>query len=232
MLRGMIQGIFSYIFPARCLLCGDHVLPSTLGVCSGCASRIRPVPRPACPVCGNTSGTEDVCMGCLTDPPPYDRLMSAALFDGPLKDMIHAFKYADATYYKRFLARLLYDLVRDELAQCDMITFVPLHWSRMVARGYNQAALMAQGLSRMSRIPLRYGVLRKTRATPTQVGLSRSQRKRNLSDTFQARGVAGRAVLVVDDVVTTGHTALEVSRALKKAGARRVLFASAGRIVA
>ena len=102
----------------------------------------------------------------------------------------------------------------------------------MVARGYNQAALMAQGLSRMSRIPLRYGVLRKTSATPTQVGLSRSQRKRNLSDTFQARGVAGRAVLVVDDVVTTGHTALEVSRALKKAGARRVLFASAGRIVA
>lgn len=158
--------------------------------------------------------------------------MSAALFDGPLKDMIHAFKYADATYFKRYLARMLYDTVRDELGRCDLVTFVPLHWSRMMTRGYNQAALMARELSRLARIPVGYGVLKKTRGTPTQVGLSRREREKNLSRAFLARGVAGKAVLVVDDVITTGHTAREVSRALKKAGACHVVFASAGRIVA
>ena len=231
MFEGMFHHIFSHIFPARCLVCGDHARFFTLGVCSRCASCIRPVPRPVCPVCGNPSGTDGICSGCLTDPPPYDRLMSAALFEGPLKDMIHAFKYAGATYYKRYLARILYDLVHEELAHTDLITFVPLHWSRMIARGYNQAALMAQGLSCLSRIPVGHGVLRKTRATATQVGLSRDQRKKNLPGTFQARAVSGRAVLVVDDVITTGQTALEVSSALKQAGAYRVVFASAGRIV-
>ena len=232
MFDAMLRSIFAHIFPARCLVCGDHAVSSTLGVCSRCCSRIRPVPRPVCTVCGKPSGIEDICIGCQTDPPPYDRLMSAALFEGPLKEMIHAFKYADATYYKKFLTRLLYDLVQEELARCDLITFVPLHWSRMMARGYNQAALMAADLSRLTRIPVGYGVLMKTRATPTQVGLSRHQRKMNLSGTFQAQGVSGKAVLVIDDVITTGHTALEVSRALKKAGADHVLFASVGRIVA
>lgn len=232
MLEAMFRTIFSHIFPPRCLLCGDHALSCTLGVCSRCISRIRPVPPPVCTVCGNPSGTEGICIGCQTDPPPYDRLMSAALFEGPLKDMIHAFKYADATYYKKYLTRILYDLVQDELAHCDLITFVPLHWSRMMARGYNQAALLAQGLSRLTRIPVGYGVLKKTRATPTQVGLSRDQRKKNLSGTFRAQSVSGKAVLVIDDVITTGHTALEVSRALKKAGSHHVVFASVGRIVA
>jgi len=158
--------------------------------------------------------------------------MSAVHFDGPVKDMIHAFKYADATFYKKFLTRVLYDTVKDEMEHCDLITFVPLHWSRMIARGYNQAALIARELSRLTRIPVCYGVLKKTRGTPTQVGLSRHQRKRNLSGAFHAQGVSGKAVLVVDDVITTGHTALEVSRTLKKAGADYVLFASVGRLVA
>ena len=171
-------------------------------------------------------------MGCQADPPPYDRLMSAAHFDGPLKDMIHAFKYADATYYKKFLTRVLYETVQEELEHCDLITFVPLHWSRMISRGYNQAALMARELSRMSGLPVCHGVLRKTRGTPTQVGLSMHERKKNLSGAFHARGVAGKSVLVVDDVITTGQTAREVSRALKKAGAGHVVFASVGRIVA
>lgn len=207
-------------------------MSSTLGVCSRCISLIRPVPRPVCTVCGNPSGTEGVCITCQAVPPPYDRLMSAALFEGPLKEMIHAFKYADATYYKSFLTRMLYDLLQDERGCYDLITFVPLRWSRMIVRGYNQAALMAQGLSRLTRIPVGYGVLKKTRGTPTQVGLSRHQRKKNLTGAFQAQGVSGKAVLVIDDVITTGHTALEVSRALKKAGADHVLFASVGRIVA
>ncbi|HWR68478.1 MAG TPA: double zinc ribbon domain-containing protein [Desulfomonilia bacterium] len=225
----MLRSIFAQIFPPRCLVCGDQVVDPIFGVCSGCASRIRPLPRPVCMVCGNPTGTEGICLGCQAAPPPYDRLMSAAFFDGPLKEMIHAFKYADATYYKKYLARVIYDVVKNEARQCDLITFVPLHWSRLMTRGYNQSALLARELSRLTGIPVGYGMLKKTKGTPPQVGLTRHQRKANIAGTFQARGVSGKAVLVVDDVVTTGQTALEVSRTLKKAGAEYILFASAGR---
>jgi len=80
-------------------------------------------------------------------------------------------------------------------------------------------------------VSVRYGVLRKTRNTPSQVGLERKDRERNLKSAFSARGVEGKSVMVVDDVITTGHTAQEVSKALKRAGASRVIFVSIARTV-
>ncbi len=228
----MLRRIFSHVFPVRCLVCGACTKDHISGVCPRCASLVEPVPRPVCKVCGSPSASEGPCLRCQVDPPPYDRLASAALFAGPLKDMIHAFKYADATYYKGFLARMLYDLVGADVRNCDVITFVPLHWSRMVSRGYNQSAILARELSGMTGVPVGYGILKKLRGTPPQVGLTRQGRERNIRGAFRAQGVAGRAVMVVDDVVTTGYTAREVCGSLKRAGADYVLFASVGRIPA
>lgn len=224
--------ILSYILPPRCLVCGKNADALLSGVCGGCSDRIRPVPRPVCAVCGDPSGTEGVCLRCQADPPPYDVLRSAYIFAGPLKDIVHAFKYADATYYKRFLAQALFDVVRQESLRADLIAFVPMHWTRMILRGYNQAALMAKGLSGLTGIPVRYDVLKKTRRTAPQVGLRKTERRRNIHGAFVAKGVEGKHVLVVDDVVTTGQTAREVSESLKRSGARRVSFISAGRMVA
>jgi ComF family protein len=172
-----------------------------------------------------------MCIRCQTQPPPFDALISAAVYDGLLKDIIHSFKYHNATYYKTFLAKILFDALSHKEIDCDLITFVPLHWTRMISRGYNQAALIARELARLLGLDLRYDILKKTRRTLPQVGLGRYRRKKNITGAFCASGVAGKAVLVVDDVVTTGQTAREVSRALKKAGASRVLFSSVGRMV-
>jgi ComF family protein len=172
-----------------------------------------------------------VCLRCLTAPPPFDRMMSACIFEGPIKDIIHSFKYADATYYKKYLAQVLFEMIEAEGRSCDMVTFVPLHWTRMVSRGYNQAALIARELAGLLGLPVSYSALKKTRGTPPQVGLRKQERTRNVRGAFLASGVQDKAVLVVDDVVTTGQTAREVSKALKKTGARYVLFASVGRIV-
>jgi len=228
----MLRRFCSQVFPSRCLVCGGHAVEHTLGVCTRCASHISAIPKPVCQVCGNPVGTEGVCLRCQTEPPPFDKLMSAAVFSGPIKDIIHSFKYGGATYYKKYLSRVLYDLVKDEVHRCDVISFVPLHWTRMMVRGYNQAALMARELSHLTRVPVGYGILKKTRGTAPQVGLSRPQRRKNVSGAFHAQGVSTRSVLVVDDVITTGHTAIEVSRALKNAGAEYVLFVSVGRMVA
>ena len=172
-----------------------------------------------------------MCLRCLTEPPPFDRMMSAFIFEGPIKDIIHSFKYADATYYKKYLAQVLFDMIKDEGRPCDVVTFVPLHWTRMISRGYNQAALIARELAGLLGLTVSYSALKKTRGTPPQVGLRKQERKMNIRGAFRASGVQDKAVLVVDDVVTTGQTAREVSKALKKTGASYVLFASVGRIV-
>jgi ComF family protein len=182
-------------------------------------------------VCGDPTGTQGVCLRCLTSPPPYDRMMSAFIFEGPIKDIIHSFKYGDATYYKKYLAQVLFDMIKAEGELCDMVTFVPLHWTRMISRGYNQAALIARELAGLLGRSVNYSALKKTRGTLPQVGLRKQERSMNVRGAFQASGVQDKAVLVVDDVVTTGQTAREVSKALKLKGARSVLFASVGRIV-
>jgi len=112
-----------------------------------------------------------------------------------------------------------------------MITFVPMHWTRMISRGYNQAALIARELSGYMGIYMRYDVIHKKRRTLSQVGLKRSDRMGNLRDVFLSAGVDGKTVLVVDDVITTTRTAREVARSLKKAGASYVLFVSVGRMI-
>jgi ComF family protein len=227
----MPKRIFSLLFPPRCLVCGAYSIDIRFGVCVGCVSRIRPIPRPVCTVCGDPTGTQGVCLRCLTAPPPFDRMMSAFIFEGPIKDIIHSFKYADATYYKKYLAQVLFDMIKDEGRPCDVVTFVPMHWTRMISRGYNQAALIARELAGLMGLTVSYSALRKTRGTPPQVGLRKQERKTNVKGAFLASGVQDKAVLVVDDVVTTGQTAHEVSKALKKTGASYVLFASVGRIV-
>ena len=227
----MLRSIYSHLFPPRCLVCGAYSIDIRLGVCAGCVSRIRPIPRPVCDVCGDPAGSEGVCLRCLTSPPPFDRMMSAFIFEGPIKDIIHTFKYADATYYKKYLAQVMFDMLKEQDQLCDVVTFVPLHWTRMISRGYNQAALIARELAGMLGLTVSYSALRKTRGTPPQVGLRKQERTTNIRGAFLASGVQGKAVLVVDDVVTTGQTAREVSKALKKTGASYVLFASVGRIV-
>ena len=171
-----------------------------------------------------------MCGACMEARPPFDRVIAAAVFAEPLSGMIHAFKYGRATYLKSFLGRLLFDAVRTELDTCDIVTAVPLHCTRTLMRGYNQAALLAGEVARLGRKRLVTGVLRRLRPTRAQVGLPHDLRQINVRDAFAARDVDGKAVMVVDDVITTSSTAVQVSGALKRAGASRVVFAAVGRV--
>jgi ComF family protein len=174
-------------------------------------------------------GTPGTCLKCRVDPPAYDLCVSACLYEGTIREVLHRFKYRQDTGYKKFLAGLLIPVIEERGIRADMVAPVPLHWTRLVGRGYNQSSLLAQELSRYMKTDMRYEIITKARKTPNQVGLSRRDRERNLRRVFQARGVAGAAVMVVDDVITTASTAEEVSRSLKDAGAAKVIFVSVGR---
>jgi ComF family protein len=227
----MSAGILSRIFPHRCVVCGARTVVSTHGVGACCTLGVQPLSEPACRVCGRFIGVEGVCLTCAGSTPPYDRLIAAARFDGPIRDMIHAFKYGRATYLKKYLGLILYEAVKDDVSRCEVVAAVPMHWTRTLLRGYNQAFLLAGEVSRLSGKRLGRGVLRKTRRTPAQVGLPPKERARNLKGAFAAGGVSGMSVCVVDDVITTGSTAHQVCRALKDAGATYVIFSGAARSV-
>ena len=175
-----------------------------------------------------------ICYHCSYAEPHFTRARCAARFEGVLPRLIHAFKYDDALWLGGNLSELLHACWTTHFAErpCDAVVAVPLHPARRRSRGYNQAQVLAAGLARRLGIPLWGGVLHRVRATETQTHLTARQRLHNVTGAFESdrrRQLAGRRVLLVDDVMTTGATVGECARALKKGGATEVLVLTLAR---
>ncbi len=148
---------------------------------------------------------------------------AACLYGGPLRDALHRLKYEGASEVARPLAALLSEPAQAFAGRVECVTAVPLHPRRLRARGYNQSALLARPVARVLAQPFAARLLARVRETAPQVGQGRPERARQLAGALRARPEArGRAVLVVDDVRTTGATLAEARRALEAAGARAV----------
>jgi ComF family protein len=223
MLRALSSALLDLLYPPTCAACGEPGEP----FCAPCAGAILPLDD-ACPRCGRP-GRGATCGGCLTHPPAYERLQAGGLFGGPLADAIHALKYGDRPALARPLARWL--SARISLPPGALVVAVPLGRQRLLARGYDQAGRLAGRLARSTGARPLTGALRRTRETPPQVGRSRAARAANVAGAFAADPVrvAGRDLVLVDDVVTTGATADAAARALLAAGARRVTVVALAR---
>jgi ComF family protein len=246
MLTGFTQAALDLVFPALCPLC-----QTTLGadrrdpLCGFCWGAITRLGRPRCHVCGAApllaptfdDASEPAlpvpsCPACAADPPPYDYARSAALFEGALREALHAFKFSG----KRALARPLGDLAAEHCAATlaeaiEAVVPVPLARERERERGFNQAELLAQRVARRLGVPVRPRWLWRVRPTRPQSDLAASERRANVRGAFRASSqVSGRHVLVVDDVLTTGATLGECARALREGGARRVGVLTVARV--
>jgi ComF family protein len=156
----------------------------------------------------------------------FDFARSAVLFTDTLREIIHHLKYSDRVSLANPLGDLLRQCLEREPFTGDIIVPVPLHRSRARIRGYNQAELIASRLRR----PLAADILRRCKNTPSQTGLSRNQRKLNLAGAFEARRHINGAVIVLDDVYTTGATMNEIAKTLKRAGADRIEVLTVARV--
>lgn len=228
--------LLDLLYPPRCAACGEGVASTSDGpFCPTCGDAVEPVP-PGCARCG-LPGPDPVCGACLADPPSFSSCRAGGLFGGPLADAIHALKYRDRPALARPLGAWL--ARRVVLPREAALVSVPLGRRRRLARGYDQAALLARALSRSwrgladgpvtvpgaspPRLELLPLALARTRETPPQVGRARADRVANVRDAFRAASaVRGRDVVLVDDVVTTGATAQACADALLAAGARSV----------
>ncbi len=187
-----------------------------------------PIEPPFCPRCGEPApAIEGLCGLCRTGEHLFDFGRSALLFSHTLREIVHHLKYSDRVSLAGPLGDVLKSCLEKESFTSEVVIPVPLHRSRERIRGYNQAELIAARLGR--RVEPR--LLRRRKDTPSQTGLSRNERKRNLAGAFEVRGTAPEEVIVVDDIYTTGSTMNEIARTLKRAGTKRVEILTVGRVV-
>lgn len=225
------------VFPPHCPGCGGGLEAAPCDqLCPGCRRDLSLPTGALCPGCGAAVARDGAtfCPGCRGRH-ALDDLVFAAAFAGTARELVHRFKYRADFAAGRLLGQLLAERVGRELsAGVDLVVPVPLHRRRLAGRGFNQAALLARGLSRRLGHRADLTALARVRPTRSLAGLHPGDRARELRDAFRVRRperVAGRRVLVVDDVLTTGATVEGCCRALKAAGAAWTGVAVAARVL-
>lgn len=181
-------------------------------------------------------GAGQDCAACIAKPPPWDRARAALVYDDVSRRPVLALKRGGRRDGLSMLTGWMAAAGRDMLDSADALVPVPLHYTRLAKRGYNQAGWLAAALSRQANVPVCVDALKRVKATPSQGGLSASARKRNVAGAFEVRSrrssrIAGKRIILVDDVLTTGATLSGCARALKKGGAVRVDVLVLARVV-
>lgn len=227
------------VLPPQCLACRTIVAePGQL--CAECWRGIRFIEAPLCASCGRPfefdAGPDALCGDCAAKAPAYARARSVMVYDDESRALILGFKRGDrlegAPAFGSWMARSGRALIEN----ADLIVPVPLHRTRLFSRRFNQAAVLALAVGRTAGLPVLPDALIRTRATPSQAGLSRSGRFRNVRGAFAIRpqrraALKGKRIVLIDDVMTTGATVEGCSRALKKAGATEVWALTLARVV-
>lgn len=211
----------------KCLLCSQNHRNS-LPICSGCRNDL-PWLQQNCQRCAlplalsaiNINARNLICAQCQKKSPVYDRVSAAFSYQFPINLMIMQAKFNNKVHYLNLLTQLLLTRL-DTSTSPDALIPVPMHRQRLLQRQFNQAAIISRCLSHHTGIPSNYYLLEKSCNTEHQMQLDAAQRQRNLRNSFSCRQAPPKHVAVIDDVVTTGTTANEIARTLKRAGCGRV----------
>jgi ComF family protein len=226
-LKEILTGIADLIFPPRCITCSlileEH---SPLPFCPNCKAGIRFIRSPLCPRCGipfpSVEGEDHLCGECLVTQRPYAVARAVGLYEETLMKAIHLFKYRGRIGIGKVLGKIMADFAGGlwDMNVFDLIIPVPLHRKRLRERGFNQAVVLAREIAKRFKLPLDFLTLRRAVFTEPQVGMGKEDRSVNVRGAFIIRKperTAGKRILLVDDVYTTGSTLMECTRTLLKA---------------
>ena len=237
MLRRLFLPALNFFLPATCSAC-ERFVEGGLGpsLCGDCWTDLTFHTGPQCRVCATRVDAvfvraDLVCGPCLTAPPAYRSAKAAFVYDGAARALILALKHGGRQSCAAVLGTHMVACLPNAL---DTITLlpVPLHVSRLRQRGFNQSLSLARVIGRQANVPVEFNAVERIRATASQGSMSRRHRARNVAGAFRVRDpdlIAGKDLILIDDVITTGATAAALAKTLTKAGARSVCILAAAR---
>ena len=235
-LRTLALGLRHLFVPGVCLACRRPLPPEQDDFCASCRPQILTDPHLTCPRCSSTIGPHvdltDGCVRCRNESFAFERVLRLGPYEGMLRDLILKMKQPDGEPVAEAVGASWAKSSAEALRRlgADTVVPVPLHWWRQWTRGFNQSECLARAVA--SRLQVRcHRWLKRTRYTLKQSSLAPSVRKDNVRGAFRtvrSAAVRGKVVLLIDDVLTTGSTAHEAARALRRAGASRVVVAVLG----
>lgn len=234
-----IQTALSMIYPPRCLTCGG-VVESDFGLCGPCWRETEFIGGTLCNSCGvplqgETTGEALACDSCIAAPPPWVQGRSAIKYGGNGRKLVLALKHGDRQEIAKPAAFWMAQAIAHSLPPDTLVAPVPLHWTRMLKRRYNQSALLAKALAKQTEMGWCPDLLTRVKQTQSLDGLGRAERFEMLENTIEVRKnrraqIIGRSVLVVDDVMTSGATLHACSKALEAAGAGDIRIITLARV--
>jgi ComF family protein len=237
---GTMRLVLDFALPPLCPSCREP-LGVNSGLCPSCWARLSLIEPPYCARLGipfvYDSGPGLLSMEAIANPPSYDRARAAVCYDDVARALVHKLKYSDRLDLAPLLGRWMARAGRELLGDADALVPVPLHWRRQWARRFNQSGVLARAISGECGVPVAHGGLKRVRATPQQVGRSRTDRADNVQGAFEVPAenraeIAGRRVVLIDDVLTSGATVDACARALLRARAAHVDVLVFARVVA
>ncbi len=236
-LRRLPMALLDLVLPPRCPGC-RQIVGVDRSFCLDCWSQLVFITAPQCACCGDPfdhdRGAGALCGPCLAAPPRFTAARAALVYDGPAREVLLGFKHADRQHLARVMAPHLVRAGGDLLTPDSLLVPVPLHWTRLWRRGFNQSALLARAVAQRVGATLAVDALMRVRATQLSKGLGRTARAANVRGAFRVHRrdlIKGRNVVLIDDVLTTGATADACARHLRRAGARSVTVLTWARVV-
>lgn len=235
----MGRALLSFLLPPLCIAC-HRPLSQSHGVCGDCFKTITFIEKPYCILCAfplEPFELDDVtCAACTTSPFFFDRLRAPFAYDGTIKDLLMRFKHGDGTDLVLFFARSMVRAAGDVLPDVDWIVPVPLHWGRLIKRGYNQAGILAAAISKITKIPVMPDGLVRQKSTVSMGHLTSQKRRENIHKAFDVRikwrpKLQNSNVILIDDVMTTGATVNECVKVMKSFGAGRIDVITIARVL-
>ena len=206
--------------PALCLTCGIPVKSSEF-ICRDCLDIMQTVPNP-CEQCGLPNPVSDpICPACLHHPPPWQSITSPLIYQGHIRQLIHDFKFNEQMHVANTLARHIHQYFNSSMV--EVLIPVPLHVTRLLERGFNQAEEITNALSGYLNIPVDRKCLSRIKQTEPQTGLSLNKRHKNIIRAFYFDNSRQyKRVAIVDDIITSGSTMKEICKNLRKAGVEHI----------